>query len=90
MSKVSPNARVFGRTNRSGSVVATRRSSRPLPSRLISVQQFCDAYSLGKTRAYELLNAGEIEAIKSGHRTLILIDSVEAWVQRLQPFGVGK
>lgn len=90
MSKASSSIKVFGRANRPTSAIATKRTSRPFPSRLISVQQFCDAYSLGKTRAYELLNAGEIEAIKSGHRTLILLESVEAWVERLQPFGAGK
>lgn len=95
--KTSKNIKAFGRsrdamhaTQSPVTFTPTKRTARTLPSTLISIQQFCAAYAVGRTRAYELLNDGEIEAIKSGYRTLILMDSVEAWLQRLQPFGANK
>ena len=35
------------------------------------VGQFCEAHGLGRTRFYELVNAGELKLIKCGRTTLI-------------------
>ena len=37
-----------------------------------TVHEFCKATGLGKSKVYELLNAGLIEAVECGSRTLII------------------
>ena len=34
---------------------------------LLSVEQFCEAFQIGKNTAYELLNSGQIKGIKMGN-----------------------
>jgi hypothetical protein len=47
----------------------------------------CNKYGWGKTRFYELLNAGKIEARKDGASTLVDLDSAEAYYQSLPKLG---
>ena len=49
---------------------------------LITVNEFCAAYRVGRTKTYALLSAGEIEAVKLGTRTMIRHRSAEAWLER--------
>ena len=42
-----------------------------------SVAEACRVSSLGKTKIYELIADGKLEARKLGKRTLILADSLE-------------
>lgn len=49
----------------------------------ISIKQFCASFHVGKTRAYALIRAGEIEAVKHGARTLITTTSAERWAASL-------
>ena len=88
--KTSKKLNIASLAESGGAVRPTTRTAHPLPSTLITIQQFCAAYAVGRTRAYELLNDGEIEAIKSGHRTLILMSSVEAWFRRQERFGAPR
>lgn len=39
---------------------------------------------IGKTKLYELLASGELEAIRVGRRTLILRASIDALIERLR------
>lgn len=48
----------------------------------ITVDEFCRVVGVGRTTAYALLKTGEIARVKSGRRTLILVDSVEHWIER--------
>lgn len=50
---------------------------------LITVQEFCKKYAVGRTKAYELFNAREVEAKKIGVRTLVVRESAEDWFERL-------
>lgn len=50
---------------------------------LISLKRFCALYACGKTKAYELIAAGEIEAVKIGGSTRIVTESAEQWFRRL-------
>ena len=34
---------------------------------ILTVEQLCDAFQIGKNTAYELLNSGQINAIKMGN-----------------------
>ena len=54
---------------------------------LITIREFCSRYAVGRTKAYELLNAREIEAKKIGSSTLIVRDSVEAWLANLPSYA---
>lgn len=49
----------------------------------LSPREAADALSIGKTRLYELVARQEIEARRCGGRTLILVDSLLAYVRRL-------
>lgn len=54
--------------------------------RFYTVKQFCAAYPMGRTRLYELIATGKIEAVKDGPRTLIPAESAEAWAASLPRF----
>ncbi|MCX7358954.1 MAG: helix-turn-helix domain-containing protein [Alphaproteobacteria bacterium] len=57
--------------------------------RLYTVKQFCAAYGCGRTRCYELIATGKIEAVKDGPKTLIPVESAEAWAASLPRFKSG-
>jgi excisionase family DNA binding protein len=57
--------------------------------RLLTVKQFCTAYAMGRTRLYSLIAAGKIEALKDGAKTLIPLESAEAWAASLRRFKSG-
>lgn len=52
----------------------------------LTVPQFCAEMNCGKTKAYELLGTGEVEAIKLGKKTLIPRTEVERLRARLPRF----
>ena len=45
----------------------------------LTIRAFCDAYGVGRTTTYELINAGKLRRIKVGSRTLIPGEDAEAW-----------
>ena len=55
-----------------------------IPHHLITatIDNFCDISDIGRSRVYELLDAGEIESIKVGKRRLIIIDSYRRLIER--------
>ncbi|MDZ4692255.1 helix-turn-helix domain-containing protein [Terricaulis sp.] len=57
--------------------------------RLYTVKQFCAAYGMGRTRLYDLIAQGKIEAVKDGPKTLIPTESAEAWAASLPRFKSG-
>jgi hypothetical protein len=54
--------------------------------RFISIRAFCDAYGVGRTRTYDLIAAGRLQAVKNGPRTMIDAESAEAWAASLPRF----
>jgi hypothetical protein len=59
--------------------------------RFISIRDFCDAYGVGRTRAYDLIAAGQLRAFKNGPRTMIDAESAEQWAASLPQFkSAGK
>jgi excisionase family DNA binding protein len=50
----------------------------------VTVASAISLLGLGKTKLYELLGNGELEAIRVGRRTLILQASIDALVERLR------
>ena len=39
---------------------------------------------IGHTKLYELVNAGEIEVVKQGKKTCVVVDSTVAYIERLR------
>ena len=66
------------------------RSSRPTTQSPICVRVTCamSILGIGKTKLYELLAEGELEAIRVGRRRLILQESIDALVERLRAAAV--
>ena len=53
----------------------------------MSLQEFCRAYGIGRTRTYAELKSGRLRARKAGKRTLITGDDAEAWLRNLPTVG---
>jgi hypothetical protein len=49
----------------------------------MSLHDFCERYDIGRTKAYEEINAGRLRARKSGRRTIITADDAEQWLNCL-------
>jgi excisionase family DNA binding protein len=56
----------------------------------LTINQFRQKYSVGRTKIYELINAGELRAVKVGTRTLILKADAERWAQSLPALTTAK
>ena len=50
----------------------------PPRKRVLSVDEYGEAYGPGRTKTYELINAGLLKTITVGTRRFILVDSAEA------------
>ncbi|KRQ99235.1 excisionase family DNA-binding protein [Bradyrhizobium valentinum] len=59
------------------------------PQRLVTVREACRYGGFSHTKCYQLLNAGQIDAYKRGGRTLIDLDTVDAYkraaLRRIEP-----
>jgi excisionase family DNA binding protein len=53
------------------------------PPLLISIDEAARLLSLGRTRIYELIDEDRLTAVKAGKRTLILTESMWAYVASL-------
>lgn len=51
--------------------------------RAITVDQFCRAYSLGRSKFYLLVRDQKIKTLKVGSKTLIATDEAERWFRSL-------
>jgi hypothetical protein len=49
----------------------------------MSIRAFCETYDIGRTTAYEEINAGRLKARKAGRRTIITSDDAEEWLSHL-------
>jgi hypothetical protein len=53
----------------------------------LSIPAFCRVYGVGRSKTYELIGAGALEAKKLGAKTLIDRVSAEAWYRSLPEFS---
>ena len=58
-----------------------------LTPRLISVAGLCDVLSIKRTKAFELIRDRQVETLKIGRRTLVLVESVDAFIDRCRCVG---
>jgi hypothetical protein len=49
----------------------------------LTIEEFCRCYRMGRTTAYEEINAGRLIARKRGSRTLIARDEARRWFRSL-------
>jgi hypothetical protein len=56
---------------------------------LVSVPQGCQIIGRGTAAMYELIGAGKVKAVKSGGRTLLIYESLVAYVAGLPPAKVA-
>lgn len=49
------------------------------PPRALSISSFCKSYNVSRAQTYKLIERGELVAVKMGSRTLIPVESAEAW-----------
>lgn len=54
-----------------------------MPPITVSVNQACIMLGIGRTKMYELINGGQLKTGKVGRRTLVLTDSIRAFVNGL-------
>ena len=69
----------------SGGAVGVSIMSENLPTtrEALTIADFCAAYSVGRSRTYEMIGARELVARKCGKRTLIARADAERWLQKL-------
>jgi excisionase family DNA binding protein len=58
----------------------------PIEPRYVSVREAARRAGVSRSRIYELLKSGEIDAVKDGARTLVIVASLDAWLDRLKPW----
>jgi hypothetical protein len=63
--------------------ISDRERRRRASQRAMSISGFCEIYDIGRTKAYEEINAGRLKARKAGRRTIIAADDAEDWLSRL-------
>lgn len=64
----------------------TGRKVGAFAKRLLSIREYCDAYNEGRTKTYERIASGELEAVKDGNRTKITFESAERRAASLPRF----
>ena len=52
--------------------------------RAFTLPEFCRQYKIGRTKAYEEINAERLKAVKCGAKTIIRADDAEAWLASLR------
>lgn len=57
----------------------------PTPKVALSIAEFCQVASIGRSRAYEEIRLGRLRVVKAGRRTLVPLESVNLWLSQLQP-----
>ncbi len=50
----------------------------------LSIDEFCDAFGVGRTKVYDEINAGRLPIIKVGKRTIITMDGAAEWQRTLE------
>lgn len=48
-----------------------------------TLNDFCERYGIGRTKAYEEIKAGRLKARKNGRYTLITEEAAQAWLASL-------
>lgn len=61
----------------------TATSETSLPNLAVTIAAACELVSVSRTTMYREIASGRIRAVKARGRTLILVDSLKAWLTAL-------
>jgi hypothetical protein len=64
-------------------LISVTEQERRALRRAMSLNEFCQRYNVGRTLAYEEINARRLRARKVGKRTIITDDDAEDWLRNL-------
>lgn len=53
----------------------------------LSIVEVVHRFGIGRTKLYQLIRTGEVEAFKLGRRTLVRTNSVQSFVDKLPRVG---
>jgi len=56
----------------------------------VTVDTYCRATSLGRTKFYDLVKAKKIRTLKAGRRTLVPVSEIQAFLDRIVEDGGSK
>ena len=59
-------------------------SIHPADRRLVSLGGFGDMLAISRSMAHILVQRGEVETVRVGRRLLVIVESIDAYVQRLR------
>lgn len=48
----------------------------------LPINEAAQAIGIGRTKIYQLINSGDLEAVRIGRRTLVKTSSIEALIQK--------
>jgi hypothetical protein len=63
--------------------IGERERQRREWQRAMNLRAFCERYDIGRTKAYQEINAGRLKARKAGRRTIVTADDAEMWLSSL-------
>jgi excisionase family DNA binding protein len=69
--------------------ISEAEQQRRAQQRAMSIDEFCERYGPGRTKAYEELRSGRLRGRKIGKRTIITEDDAEDWLRRLPAIEPG-
>jgi len=55
-----------------------------------TIQEAVQATGIGRTKLYEYINSGELEAKKIGKRTIVLKHDLDSFLNNLRSYGVSE
>ncbi len=56
----------------------SRKARQRVEKRALTINEFTEAYSLGRSKTYELIKQGRLKSVVVGGRRLIRVDDAEA------------
>jgi hypothetical protein len=71
------------RLRRRPSTISEREWTRRERQRVLSINEFSQAYGIGRSKVYDELNSGRLRARKIGKRTIIAEVDAEDWWRNL-------
>jgi excisionase family DNA binding protein len=51
--------------------------------RAYQIEEFCEAYGVGKSKFHEEVAAGRLKVVRIGRRVLVTADDADAWLKSL-------
>jgi excisionase family DNA binding protein len=69
--------------------ISEAEQARRARQRAMSIDDFCQRYGIGRTKAYEEIKSGRLRARKVGKRSIITDDDAEEWLSQLPTIEPG-